>query len=135
MPRTEVGRPARPSVDHRIQQIIVEVLIDPRGVPYRRTPIRDWRDDNIREFDLSGGHMVGWLLSGADCANSRFDGADLTDADLSGANLGGASLRDAKLVRANLTGADLTGADLEGADLTGAILDGARLPEAVAEGC
>ena len=121
MSKTEAGPPARPSVDHRIQQIIVEVLIDPRGVPYRRTPIRDWRGDNIREFDLSGGHMVGWLLSGADCTNSRFDGADLTDADLEGANFAGASLRGARLAGANLRGADLRGTGLEGVD---AVLSG-----------
>jgi uncharacterized protein YjbI with pentapeptide repeats len=78
-------------------------------------------------IDLTGLHLAGAQLDGANLTRAWLDGADLTGAQLDGANLTLAWLDGADLTGARLDGANLTRAFLRGANLTLASLDGANL--------
>ncbi|MFL2932320.1 MAG: pentapeptide repeat-containing protein [bacterium] len=71
---------------------------------------------NLRNADLTSGHL---------------HDANLSKADLSGANLSGADLRRANLIGTNLIGANLSKADLSDADLRLAMIKGIKLNAAI----
>lgn len=85
----------------------------------------------IARCDAGYAYAVNANFYGANLAEGKFLGANLTGANLSGANLyrsylgsailEGANLSNANLSRATLTNANLTGANLTGANLSGAI--------------
>jgi uncharacterized protein YjbI with pentapeptide repeats len=101
--------------------------------------LRPWADRADQEATLSGrvvtaADVAGLRLDGAAMVRSNLDGLDLTGAHLRQALLIGASLRGVILARAQLQGADLADADLRGADLAGADLTGANLAGACLKG-
>ena len=71
-------------------------------------------------LNLSGAHLHGTHMAGADVSRGLLRFIDLSDADLRGANL----------FRSDLSGANLRGADLREADIREAIFDGADLTDA-----
>ena len=71
-------------------------------------------------LNLSGAHLHGAMMAGADLSRALVRFADLSGADLRGANL----------FRSDFSGADLRGADLRDADIREAVFDGADLRDA-----
>jgi hypothetical protein len=97
-----------------------------------------WRRD-VSRGDLSGAHLEGIDLRGADLERMILDGAhlewaDLIDADLRAADLRGAHLEGAYLQGADLEGAILAGAYLERTQLLSTNLEGTILRHAYMEG-
>jgi uncharacterized protein YjbI with pentapeptide repeats len=82
---------------------------------------------NLRVVDFAGAHL-GWaMLRKADLSGARLEGAHLPGTDLMGAHLDGNNLSEAHLSGSNLGWAELKNAVLCGTDLTGAELPAARL--------
>ena len=108
---------------------------------------------NLSGADLSGAYLRNAVLSGADLTEAVLSATDLTEADLtgailrkltnplrkriilSGAKLSGADLTEADLSEADLSTADLTKADLSGANLSGADLTYADLSLSLLKDC
>jgi len=107
---------------------------------------RDFSGICLIDSDLSGSHLVGIVLAGADIQNVSLARANLSGANLSGArldnvdltrtNFAEADLRDAMVInssmeRANFSEADMRWAhwnfEMDWADLSGANLSGATL--------
>jgi filamentous hemagglutinin family protein len=86
-------------------------------------------DTDLRRANLSGAHLEGAVLVGA-----NLQGALLSDAHLDRTFLWGAHLEGAWLSRANLQEANLKDAHLEGANLVGAHLEEADLTNIHLEG-
>lgn len=85
-------------------------------------------------IDLPGADLSGFHLPGSDLVGANLRGADLSSAVLAGSCLARADLRDTNLIGACLDGADLTDADLRGSDLVGARIDDAVFVNARLEG-
>jgi uncharacterized protein YjbI with pentapeptide repeats len=98
---------------------------------------RFYQTKECPKCDLTFASFLRLKAPGANLAEARCKGINLTDAvldhsdfrgaDFSGARLFAADLRNAKLQRTNLKGANLVIADLSGADLSNANLSGANL--------
>jgi hypothetical protein len=88
---------------------------------------RDFRNQVLRQLDLTDAILCGADLSGSNLSGTDFSGADLFGARLRTANLRGVNLRGADLSRADLSEANLYRADLSRAVLSGADLRGADL--------
>lgn len=129
-PRNHAALPPKPEADVQ-QAIALLVRSIQRG------------DISSAVVDLSGLHLAGAILTGADVWSHKgfyipgiyradlslasFSGADLTGANLAHADLFGADLTGANLAEANLTGANLFTAKFIGANLAEARLDKASL--------
>ncbi|WP_180357280.1 pentapeptide repeat-containing protein [Streptomyces sp. TLI_146] len=129
-PRSQAALPSKPEAD--VQQAITLLV---------RSMQRGYISSAV--VDLSGLHLAGAILTGADVWSHRgfyipgiyradlrrasFSGADLSGANLAHADLFGAELTGANLAEANLTGANLFTTKFIGANLAGARLDKARL--------
>ena len=95
---------------------------------------------NLRVVDFAGAHLAGAMLRKADLSGARLEGAHLPGTDLIGARLDGNNISEAhlpgadlgwaELKKAVLSGTDLTGAELPAAHLEGAHLTGATLRDA-----
>ena len=79
-------------------------------------------EQDLRDANFSGAHLVGANFSGSDLRGASFVGANLEGACFDAANLEGARLKNANLYWAGLFMANLTNADLENASLRGADL-------------
>jgi hypothetical protein len=84
-------------------------------------------DADLRDADLTHGHLADAIFTEADLIAAHLRYATLTDAIFFGADLRSADVRGVLASHATFTNADLTDADLRGADLTDADFDGANL--------